>query len=92
MFCAKWAVFSDPVTNVLLSWEFPGGTTVNYYLVHIKNTDEQIANNMIVDGNSLSLVLDKLLPITSYEVIMQSVNNNGLSVFSPSIWFTTASK
>ncbi len=65
---------------------------MSYYLVHIENTDEQMATNMIVDGNSLSLVLDELLPITSYEVTMQSVNNNGLSVFSPTICFTTPSK
>ncbi len=78
-------------TNAVLSWEFPGGT-VSYYLVHIENKDQQVATSMIVEGDSLSLVLDELFPNTSYEISMQSFNNNGLSALSPKIFFTTPSK
>ena len=83
------AILNEPTTvnatrtSVTLSWNDPGGD-VDSYLITVTHGQLGTRFNVIVDGSTTVYVLMDLDPGTTYQVLIFSVNSNGLSIASPS--------
>lgn len=85
------AISPPSFSSAIISWEYPGGN-VNFYLLTVTETASQTSTSIIVEVNKQPhVMLDQLRPLTNYQVNVKTVNDQGLSIVSPSIYFNTTS-
>jgi len=76
-------------TTATLMWDDPGGRVDNFLIALTPRESGQTVN-IIVDGQITTFTLIDLVPATTYNVVIFTVNTQGVSIASPLHVFTTA--
>ena len=76
--------------TVRLTWERPVGNIIRYIITYFPvNEPSQQYNDIVLDSTGLTTIVGNLLPNTTYQFVIQAVNDHGASLPSDPVILTT---